>query len=211
LPEEIELRRDDLLNPRSYAVQLAGRDVALEPEDFDAAMFTLGTAPRGEYEQVWPSLDVTIAAVLEAHRLRTADERHEAGANFMERTLQAAQREREEQDRIWRERKVEREAKAAAEQAVVKPTQAPPESTTEPRGSLRDMRPEYVDSVITILNELEKMATNDTCGDYEIALGLLRTVNERNTVATARGVLRLYWPDAGAERKAAEAEASKPQ
>ena len=70
LPEDLELRRDDLLDPRSYAAQLAGRDVAIEPEDFEEAMHTLATAPRGQYEQTWPPLDAMITAVLEAAKQR---------------------------------------------------------------------------------------------------------------------------------------------
>ena len=220
LPEDLELRRDDLLDPRSYAAQLAGRDVAIEPEDFEEAMHTLATAPRGQYEQTWPPLDAMITAVLEAAKQR----RIEASKS---RTLTDGRREGES-DFDFNKRKYEEDKatdpgpdpamrarmdalNAKMAMSAPKPTEPSPESTAERRGTLRDMRPDYVTSVITILNELEKMAVDETCGDYEIALGLLRTVNERNTVATARGVLRVYWPDVAAERKAVDADASKPQ
>jgi hypothetical protein len=223
-PEELELRRDDLLNPRSYAAQLAGRDVAIEPEDFDEAMYALGTATRDMYEQAWPPLDITIAAVLEAAKQRRIVARDA-------RVLTDGRRPGEDdfafRKRRWEEDKANDDPNAEAEwrasldalnaklamptQAVRVPTQGTQDSTVAPRDTLRGMRPSYVNSVITILNELEKMATDEGGRDYEIAMSLLRTVSERSTVATAMGVLRVYWPDVVAERKAAEADASKPQ
>jgi len=213
----LELRRDDLLNPRSYAVQLAGRDVAVEPADFDEALYTLGTAPREQYESVWPSLDVMIAQVLYAGRNRRI-------AESKSRSLTDGRRPGETEMEQWK-READTEGPDATMRAAMdaykakyetpvekKPTQPPPASTTPRKGTLREMRPSYVDSVMTILTELEKMASDETCDDYNIAMGLLRTVSERNTVATAMGVLRVYWPaDVLAERKAADAEASKPQ
>lgn len=217
-PEELELRRDDLLNPRNYAVQLEGRDVVIEQQDFDEALHRLGTAPREQYEQAWPSLDLMIAAVLEAGKKRRI-------AESRSRSLGDGRRPGESELEQWK-READTDAPDADAQAIIdrlkakmamdkKPTQAstqtPQTSTSERKGSLRDMRPEYVNEVLTILNSLEKLATDETCGDYEIAMGLLRTVSERSTVAAVKGVLRVYWPDAAAERKAEAADATKPQ
>lgn len=198
--EELELRRDDLLNPRNYAVQCAGRDVAIEPQDFDEALLTLGTAPREQFEQVWPSLDAMIVAVLEAGKKRRIAESKTRslgdGRRPGESDIERFKREAAE-DPGDPEGYAEHVARMNARLAAKKPTQTPvsstappPAQTTAPRSSVGDMRPDSCDAFVTLLETLNY----DELDAAQRTLATIRCDGDRAVVARA---LNAMWEHKG--------------
>jgi hypothetical protein len=201
-PEELELRRDDLLNPRNYAVQLAGRDVAVEPADFDEALHTLGTAPREQYEQAWPSLDTCIAAVLEAGKKRRI-------AESKSRMLTDGRRDGETVMEQWKREadtdapdaelkaRMDRMNAKLAMKGEKKPTQPAQASTPPPAPasvSVGDMQPDECDAFVTFLETM-------SFESFQAALRAAGTVQcEEDQAAVARA-LRALWLSKGKDAR----------